>query len=118
MTAYATCAFPECYAKIPYNPKTDTTRPRYCKTHIKNNPRELYITINPKPLLKTSPQKSETPPPDGIFVCPKCKIRKTVLYKDFCDSVGMLTMKPVYCPNPDCNGTTMVYHMDAVVKRV
>jgi len=27
-------------------------------------------------------------------------------------------MKPVYCPNEDCNGTTMVYHMDAVVKRV
>jgi len=118
MTAYATCAFPGCYAKISYDPKTDILRPRYCKTHIKNNPRDLYITINPKSKTSSPEVSPETPPPDAIFVCQKCKIRKAVLYKDFCDSIDGLNMKSVYCPNMDCNGTTMVYHKDAVIKRV
>jgi hypothetical protein len=34
MTAYATCAYPDCYERIPYEPKVDGERARYCKEHM------------------------------------------------------------------------------------
>lgn len=36
MTAYATCAYPECYEKIPYEPKEDKVRARYCECHMRH----------------------------------------------------------------------------------
>lgn len=35
MTAFSTCAFPGCYMQIPYEPKTDKRRDRYCVCHMK-----------------------------------------------------------------------------------
>jgi hypothetical protein len=115
MTAFATCAYPECFAKIPYNPETDTERPRYCNTHMQNNPRDLYIKVTPKPLLKIPPAIPKPTPENVILICPTCKIRREVSYRDFCESPDGLTMimKQVICPNKTCNGAIMVYHKDA-----
>ena len=34
MTAFATCAYTGCYERIPYDPKEDAIRPRYCDKHM------------------------------------------------------------------------------------
>jgi hypothetical protein len=114
MTAFATCAYPECYAKIPYDPETDTERPRYCNTHMRNNPRDLYIKVTPKSILKSSPATPKTTPANVILICQKCKTRKEVPREDYCNFVdNILIMKTVRCPNAECNGATMIYHKDA-----
>jgi len=112
MTAFATCAYPGCYIKIPYDPKTDTERPRYCECHMRNNPRDLYIAVIPKPLSETSSVIPKTTLANVILICPKCKIRKEVSYEDFCKSVGELVINRICCTNRRCNGTPMIYHKD------
>ena len=112
MTAFSTCAYPGCYAKISYHPETDVLRPRYCKIHLLNNPRDLYITVKHQSTLKTSPDLPKTTPENVIFICPKCKARRTISYGDFCKSVGGLITNRICCQNTFCNGATMVFHKD------
>ena len=33
MTSYSTCSYVGCDCRIPYDPKTDKTRKRYCEYH-------------------------------------------------------------------------------------
>lgn len=61
MTSYSTCSYVGCDCQIPYNPKIDKTRKRYCeyheevirnrlcKQHVDENDIEADITI---PVIK------------------------------------------------------------------
>ena len=58
MTSFATCAYFGCDERIPYEPREDKRRPRYCKCHMKamaawlgdhSSYDALSIKVKPKP---------------------------------------------------------------------
>jgi hypothetical protein len=49
MTSYSTCSYVGCDCRIPYDPKTDKTRKRYCEYHeeaIRNRLYKLGVNEN------------------------------------------------------------------------
>lgn len=109
MTSFATCAFTGCYEKIPYDPKEDAVRPRYCKHHMQHMSERspsikdddwLYIAV-----VRKTVQEPVAPVKRVVMICPACKDRRIVSEAQWV----LGNIPPCSC------GGKMVFHKDAVM---
>lgn len=115
MTSFATCAYPECMRRIPYD-KTDCSRPRYCEEHESTMLKRMGMqTVDALVWgafnIKVAKPEPAKPIPFSqhmiIIRCPICKARKEI-------ASGLL-LKDMPCITLGCEGK-MLYHKDVEVK--
>lgn len=117
MTSFATCAYPGCMRRIPYD-KTDYSRPRYCEEHEGTILKRMDMGAVDKLVwdsfnilvAKSKPIPAKPIPFSQhmiIIRCPICKARKEI-------ASGLLS-KNTSCITLGCTGK-MLYHKDVEVK--
>ena len=119
MTSFATCAYPECMRRIPYN-KIDYSRSRYCEEHESTILKRMGMDVvdnivwDSFNILIVKPKPEPVQPIPFlqkmiVIRCPICKFREEISADRISGDIN--------CSTYGCEGK-MLYHKDVEVKDV